>query len=101
MASRKAHFRLFLGKGYMPEVIKKVSEVNEGFLKAILKKRADKIDVIPPGMDFPTLDELEMDVPLLNAHMDQLRVAPEDDSELDVQYLEHFNPSFSMTGISL
>lgn len=47
-------------------------------------------------MDFPTLDELEMDVPLLDSHMRQVRVAPEDDADLEMQCMLHFDPSVTM-----
>lgn len=48
------------------------------------------------NMDFPTLDELEMDIPILNAHMRQARVAPEDEEEIEVQCMLHFDPSVRM-----
>ncbi len=49
-------------------------------------------------IDFPTLDELEMDCPILNAHMAQMRVSPEDDENLEMQYMLHFDPCLSRTG---
>jgi hypothetical protein len=49
------------------------------------------------AMDFPTLDELEMDVPILNSHMGQARLAPEDDENLEMQYMLHFDPTIQHT----
>jgi hypothetical protein len=76
--------------------------VSSQFLRAIAaptKLEEDK--PIPMDMDFPTLDELEMDVPILNEHMSQMRNHPEDDSDWDMQCLKHVSPSLGLRSLEL
>lgn len=55
----------------------------------------------PMDIEFPTLEDLEMDVPLINEHMEQFRIAPEDESTFEVDCLECFTPSLVSTSLAL
>ena len=56
---------------------------------------------IPADMDFPTLDDMEMDVPFLGVHLDAEREFPEDESDLDMQYLMHVSPTLAVSSLSV
>jgi len=72
------------------------------FLKAISspRKEEDANKPMPENMDFPTLDDLVGDVPLMDASMRQIDVSEEDEN-LDMQYLMHVAPNLSMTALGL
>lgn len=74
-----------------------MSATNEGtpvlqVLGAIARTTERKKTTRLMNMDFPTLDEMEMDVPLPYFNMPEARLSPEDDEELEMQYMQQFAP---------
>ncbi len=69
-------------------------------IKDVVPVKGNKIKN-PTEIEFPTLEDLEMDVPLLNEHMEQHRIAPEDESMFEVECLKHCNPSLAITSLGL
>lgn len=84
----------------MSETIK--TPMSPEFLKLISAKAQEQEEQpIPKNMEFPLLDDMDMDVPLFGDYVFSQGDFPEDDSDVDMQCLLHINPSLGMSSLSL
>lgn len=63
-----------------------------GFIKAIAEPPS-AIRRIYPQMDFPTLDEMECDIPVLHKHMRMDAISRDDEENVDMQCLLNVRPN--------
>lgn len=80
---------------------KERSPVPVQFMQSLAARAEIEPRFIPADMDFPTLEEMEMDAPLTGLHMLEERELPEDDSNLDMDCLRLVNPTLSVSSLSL
>lgn len=77
--------------------LKTVDPISAQFVRAIAGQRKKNEDASLLNMEFPTLEEMEMDVPILNAKLQQARVAPDDDENLEMQFMTYFDMGMNLS----
>ena len=76
--------------------------VPAGFVRFLTdKEQAEGRKVRLVDLEFPTLDDMEMDVPFLGSHVRGERGSPEDESDVEMQCLIHCNPTLAVSSLSL
>lgn len=82
------------------KVTRPAAKVREGYIKML--QDLDKSSIPMLDMEFPTLDEMEMEVPVLEQVFRQQRVSnPEYEDNVDLQCLRGMWPSLSVTALNL